>query len=235
MSRRPAVVLLHAGIADSTMWDEHVGPLREAGYEVLTPDVTGDWNDVLKVLDSNGIERAALVGNSFGGSVALRAAATAPDRVSALVLVSAAVQDREPSPDLVAAWEAEEAALEKDGMDAAAEAVAEAWTRPGPVRERVRVMQRRLYERGGPGAPDLPDPIEEDPSILTRLDMPALVIAGEHDMVDFRADAERIAAALPNARHVVIEGAGHLAPLETPDVFRKLLLDQLALALGGGS
>jgi hypothetical protein len=31
----PAVVLLHAGVADATMWDEHVGPLREAGVEVL--------------------------------------------------------------------------------------------------------------------------------------------------------------------------------------------------------
>ena len=228
-----AVVLLHAGVADSSMWDDHVGPLREAGYQVLTPEVTGNWNDVVALLDSEGIERAALVGNSFGGAVALRVAAVAPERVSVLVLVSAPpADDAEPSDELEAAWEAEERALEDDDLDAAVEAVAEAWTRPGPVRERVCVMQRRLYQTGGPEVPDLPDPLENDPSILGRLDIPALVIAGEHDMVDFRDGAERIAAALPNARHVVIEGAGHLAPMETPEEFRKLLLDELALALG---
>lgn len=224
------VVLLHAGVADASMWDEHVGPLREAGYTVLTPEVTGNWNDVVALLDSEGIERAALVGNSFGGAVALRVAAVAPERVSALILVSAPPPDGEPSEELEAAWEAEERGMKDVGPDAAADAVAEAWTRPGPVRERVRVMQRRLYETGEPEVPDMPDPVEDDPSILTRLDMPALVIAGEHDMVDFIEGAERIAAALPQARHIVIEGAGHLAPLETPEEFRKLLLDQLALA-----
>ena len=227
----PAVVLLHAGIADSTMWDEHVGPLREAGYRVLTPEVSGNWNDVLTLLDSEGIERAALVGNSFGGAVALRAAAVAPERVWALVLVSAPPPDGEPSDRLEAAWEAEERAMKETGPDAAAEAVAEAWTRPGPVRERVRVMQRGLYESGEPHPPDLPDPVE-DLSALERLEIPTLVAVGEHDMVDFIEGAERMAAALPQARHVVIEGAGHLAPLETPEEFRRLLLDQLALALG---
>jgi pimeloyl-ACP methyl ester carboxylesterase len=229
---RGAVVLLHAGVADSTMWDEHVGPLRAAGYEVLTPEVTGDWNDVIRLMDSEGIDKAALVGNSFGGAVALRVAAVAPERVSLLVLVSAPPPDGEPSDVLKAAWEAEGRALEEGDVDAAVEAVAEAWTRPGPVRDRVRVMQRRLFETGGPEVPDQADPVEDDPSILERLDVPALVAVGEHDMVDFREAAERMAAALPRAHHVVIEGAGHLAPLETPEEFRQLLLDELALALG---
>jgi pimeloyl-ACP methyl ester carboxylesterase len=224
---RGVVVLLHAGVADSTMWDEHVRPLREAGYEVLAPEVTGNWNDVVALLDSRGIERAALVGNSFGAAVALRVAAVAPERVSALILVSCPAPDLEPSAELEAAWAAEEGALEEGDVEAAVEAVVQAWTRPGPVRERVRVMQRGLYESGGPEVPDMPDPVEDDPSILERLDVPALVAVGEHDMVDFRVGAERMAKALPRARHVVIEGAGHLAPMETPEEFRQLLLDEL--------
>ena len=54
--------------------------------------------------------------------------------------------------------------------------------------------------------------------------MPALVAAGEHDLIDFREGAEGIAEALPGARLELIEGAGHLAPLETPEAFRRLLL-----------
>jgi pimeloyl-ACP methyl ester carboxylesterase len=43
------------------------------------------------------------------------------------------------------------------------------------------------------------------------------VAVGEHDKPDFRAIAERLARELPNAELVVIEGAGHLPPLERPE------------------
>ena len=48
--------------------------------------------------------------------------------------------------------------------------------------------------------------------------------AGERDKLDFRRGAELMARALPAARHAVIKGAGHLAPLETPEAFRELVL-----------
>src|SRR5438309_5714570 len=97
----PAIVLLHAGIADRTMWSEHLGPLASAGYRVIAVDLPGfgearvvageqaPWTDVLRTMDELSVERAALVGNSFGGAVALRAALVEPARVSELVMVSA--------------------------------------------------------------------------------------------------------------------------------------------------
>jgi pimeloyl-ACP methyl ester carboxylesterase len=54
--------------------------------------------------------------------------------------------------------------------------------------------------------------------------MPALVAAGEFDLPDFRTGAEDLARLLPRARREVIPGAGHLAPLETPELFRELVL-----------
>src|SRR2546423_163807 len=92
----PAVVLLHAGIADRSMWSEHLDPLAAAGLRVLAFDLPGfgdapvapgpqaPWNDVLGALNELGIGEAALVGNSFGAAVALRVAVTAPDRVREL-------------------------------------------------------------------------------------------------------------------------------------------------------
>ncbi|MGH9062285.1 MAG: alpha/beta fold hydrolase [Acidimicrobiales bacterium] len=60
------------------------------------------------------------------------------------------------------------------------------------------------------------------------------MLAGEHDMPDFRDAALRLSATLPQARHLVLEGADHLAPLETPVAFRTLLLDFLSAAPESG-
>jgi pimeloyl-ACP methyl ester carboxylesterase len=243
----PAVVLLHAGVADRGMWSEHLEPIAAPGYRVLALDLPGfgtppasegsgaPWTAVLQTMDTCGIDRAALVGNSFGGAVALRAAVVARSRISALVLVSAPPPGLMPSPQLQAAWEAEESALERGDIAAAVEAVVSAWTlpdSPASVRERVAAMQRRAFELQAAGAsegeaPEAPDPLEDDPDVLAGLDIPALVAAGDRDMPDFRDGAELMAGALPRARHVVIEGAGHLAPLETPEEFRRLVLDFL--------
>jgi pimeloyl-ACP methyl ester carboxylesterase len=183
-------------------------------------------------MDEMGIERAALVGNSFGAAVALRVALVSPERVSALVLCSTDAPGSEPSPALKAAFEAENAALERGDTEAAVEAVVAAWTLPDApqaLRERVAAMQRRTFELQDEDAmpPEAPDPAEEDPAALERLDVPTLVVVGDRDKPDYVDGAEVLARTLPRARHVVIEGAGHLPPLETPETFRELVLDFL--------
>jgi pimeloyl-ACP methyl ester carboxylesterase len=227
----PAVVLLHAGVADRTMWAEHLQPLADAGRRIVAVDLPGfgeapeppllqPWDDVLETMDALGVERATLVGNSFGAAVALRVAALAPERVAALVLVSPPPREWDPSPQLQAAWDAEEAALKRGDVDGAAAAVAEAWA-PARLRERVAAMQRRALEtQMAAGEPEeAPDPLEG-----RRLEpVPAVIAVGEHDMPDFHAAAEAWGAELPHARRVTIAGAGHLAPLEQPEAFRELL------------
>jgi pimeloyl-ACP methyl ester carboxylesterase len=71
-------------------------------------------------------------------------------------------------------------------------------------------------------------PIEGDPEGLAHLDIRTRATAGELDLPDLRDGAEALARALARTRHLVIEGAGHLAPLETPEAFRKLLLSFLS-------
>jgi 3-oxoadipate enol-lactonase len=240
----PAVVLLHAGIADRTMWSELLPEVAAAGFRVVAVDLPGfgeaavapgeqaPWADVLATMDALRIDRATLVGNSFGGAVALRVAVVAPERVAALVLVSAPAPALEPSAELEAAWSEEEAALERGDVEGAVRAVVDAWTQPGApadLRDRVADMQRRAFElqAAAGDVAEAPDPLDEDPGALARLGMPALVMSGEADMRDFRTGAEALARALPDARLASIEGAGHLAPLEAPERFRALLLDML--------
>lgn len=236
----PALVLLHAGLADRSMWDPHLDALAATGLRVIALDLPGfgdapvvpgeqaPWIDVLATLDALGVEQAALVGSSFGGAVALRAAAVHRGRFWALVLVSAPAPGLEPSPQLEAVWAEEDAALAAGDLDAAAETVAATWLQPGAplaLRDRVAGMQRRaleLQQLGGP-QPEARDPLA-DPDDLTHVRVPTLVLCGEHDLPDFREGARLLVRLLPDARREVIDGAGHLAPLETPAAFEAALL-----------
>jgi pimeloyl-ACP methyl ester carboxylesterase len=236
----PAVVLLHAGVADRSMWADLLPVLASAGYRAIAIDLPGfgeapaapglaPHDAVIGAMDVLGVGRAVLVGSSFGGAVALRVAAVAPQRVAALMLISAPPPDLEPSEALQAAWEEEEGALERGDVEAAVDAVVRAWTLPGApaeLREHVAAMQRRIFElQLAAGEDEEPeDPLEARPEALDLIDVPAVVAAGERDMVDFQEGAERTGGRLPNARTVVIAGAGHLAPLEQPARFQELLL-----------
>lgn len=237
----PAIVLLHAGVADRSMWDDHVAPLAAAGFRVLAVDLPGfgdavlpagpetPWLDVLATLDELGIDQATVVGNSFGAAVALRAAILAPERFTRLALVSPPPLGGDPSPELAAAWTAEEAAIERGDLDAAVQSVLDAWLLPGSspaLRERVATMQRRAFEMQA-GAPPEPDPFDdptEQPDAFARLTMPTLITVGAHEFIDFTHAAAALAKAIRGSRLETLAGAGHLAPLETPEEFRELLL-----------
>jgi pimeloyl-ACP methyl ester carboxylesterase len=238
------VLLLHAGVADRSMWREHLDWLAEAGFRAVALDLPGfgeavvadglqaPWNDVLEALKRLAVARAVLVGNSLGAAVALRAAAVAPSAVSALVLISPPPLEPHPSPALRAAWDAENTALKRGDIDAAVAAVVAAWTQPHApeaLRDRVASMQRRAFELqvAAGEVQEAPDPLELHPEILADLQIPVLLATGEDDMVDFRDSAEQLAAVLPLAQLALIRGAGHLAPLEAPDEFKQLLLDFL--------
>ena len=247
----PPVVLLHAGIADRRMGSEHLDPLAQAKLRVVALDLPGfgeappaagedaPWNDVIATLEELEIERATLVGNSFGGAVALRVAAVAPRRVEGMVLVSAAVPGVEPSAALRSAWGAEEDALESGDLEGATQAVLEHWLppdAPDEVRARIEEMQRRAFELqlAGEEAPEAEDPLEEGLAPLAANPTPTLALVGERDMEDFHAGAELLTQVLPEVHRVVVPGVAHLAPLEAPEAFRELVLGFVARARAAG-
>jgi pimeloyl-ACP methyl ester carboxylesterase len=242
----PPVLLLHAGIANRQMWDEHLEPLAANGYRVVALDLPGfgearggsaptaHWDDVVETMAALEIERAALVGNSFGGAVALRVAALHPERVAALVLFSApGVPEPDPSAELLAAWGAEEDALAAGDVERAVEATVSAWVGPhasDEMRHRIASMQRRNYEgRMGQEITFATDLLETDPGLLKHVSCPALLAVGEDDLPDYRAAVSDLAEKLPQATSTAsIPRCGHLAPLEAPEEFRRLLVEYLA-------
>jgi 3-oxoadipate enol-lactonase len=239
------LVLLHAGVADRSMWAEHLQPLADEGFRVVAFDMPafGDapvntesdapWLDVLSSIEALGLDAVTIVGVSWGGAVAQRVAVLAPQLVAGLVLVSSVVPGLEPSPQLLAAAEAEDAAIEAEDIDGVVNAALDSWLLADPtpqLRERVGAMHRHTMElqlaieEPPPGA----DPVGEDADVLRSIEAPTLVLVGEYDMSDFHDSAQELERLLPNAERAVIADAGHLAPLERPQEFRDLLLSFLA-------
>ncbi len=225
------------------MWREHLEPLAATERRVIAFDLPGfggaeiqpgeqaAWRDVLESMDELRIERADLVGSSFGAAVALRVALVAPTRVTRLFLSSAPSPEVEPSAELQRAWASEEQALQRGDVEAAVEAILEAWlpTNASPaLRERVAIMQRRAFQlQQDAAAPEAADPLEEDPGLQERIEVPALVVAGQYDMSDFVVGAEALASAMPHCGAAQMRGVGHLAPIEAPTEFLSLVLDFL--------
>ena len=241
----PAVVLVHEGICDSRMWDrEWRGwsgefrllrvDLRGFGSSPLEPGPFAHARDLIEAIDAHGLERAALLGVSLGGRVALEVALARAELVSALVLVAPGLPGHEWSQELRDAWAEEGTAFEAGDLDGAVEATLRTWV-DGPrrrpedvdpqVRARVGEMQRRAYE--------LAEGIEEDEEELLVDDLaqklgevgaPTLVLVGDEDQPDMHAIAERLAREIPGARLERIEATAHVPSLERPREFDELVL-----------
>jgi 3-oxoadipate enol-lactonase len=153
-----------------------------------------------------GNEPAAIVGNSYGGFVALDFAARRPELVEKLVLLDAPLMDHDFSREFMEYVEEEERLLDAGDTDGVVELNLRFWC--PVIADRVRPMVPGTLEYENE---ELPNPD------LGAIQVPTLVGVGEHDKPDFRAIAERLARELPNAELVVIEGAGHLPPMEAPE------------------
>ncbi|KOX26619.1 alpha/beta hydrolase [Streptomyces sp. NRRL F-6491] len=240
------VVLLHSGVCDRRMWDVPFSALAEAGHRVVRCDLRGfgetpvdaphtHAEDVRDLLDHLGADRAAVVGSSFGGEVALEFAARHPGRVSALALLGSGLPGREPGEELRAWGDREDALLDAGDVDAAVELNVGTWLGPeaGPeARALVREAQRHAFDVRL-AAPEEYGPV--DPGVtrdeIARVRVPALVAVGAHDLPDFRAVADELTRLLPAARRVDLDWAGHLPALERPEETARLLTGFLAEAL----
>ncbi|WBP86063.1 alpha/beta fold hydrolase [Kitasatospora cathayae] len=234
----PAVLLLHSSVCDRRMWDPQWQALLDAGHRVVrcdfrgygeTPLADGPYGaaaDVLALLDHLGIRSTALIGASYGGRIALTAAALRPEAVTALALLGAGRPGHEPTETLLAFGAQEDELLEAGEVEAAVELNVRTWLGPEAdeeTRELVRRMQRHNFEvqleaTGGPDKEDVD---------LTRVTAPTLAVSGAHDLPDFRRIAAELPALLPNARHLELPWAGHLPNLERPEEVTALLTDFL--------
>ena len=245
----PPVVLLHAGLTDSRLWEPQLRSFPQS-HSVLRVDLPGFGNSPLEtnpvsfrgavrdVMDAEGIDRAAVVGVSLGGNTALGFTLESPERVSALVLVGAGLPDHEWSEEVTSFFADEEAALERGDVDAAVDANLRMWL-SGPrrnlndmdpaMRELVDEMQRQAF-RQQKGRDDVRMLRLEPPESerLGEVKVPTLVVTGDEDVNDIHRIADRLATGIPGAERATIAGAAHLPNLERPEEFDRIVLDFLS-------
>ncbi|RPF26681.1 alpha/beta fold hydrolase [Georgenia muralis] len=239
-----AVLLLHAGVADRRMWDRQRDVLVAAGLRVVRADLPGfggtpaaaqDYDEAAEVLGLMDVAvgrgtRFAVVGASYGGSVALALAARWPERVGALVLLCPAADLLEPGPDLRLVWRREAELLQAGDVDGAVALNVATWLGPeagDDARTLVAAMQRRAFDlQALVGAEPVKVPVD-----LATVTAATLVLAGGRDLPEFRAVARAVSAAVPGAELVELPWAGHLPTLERPDeaamAVRDFLIDRM--------
>jgi pimeloyl-ACP methyl ester carboxylesterase len=232
----PALVLVHAGVADARMWARQVDELAR-DHRVITVDLRGygetpveaaakysDAGDLLAVLDELGVERVEAVGASYGGYVVQQAASRQPERFSRLVLICAPTDNVQPTEDLRAVWSEENQLLEAGDVDAATDLMVRSWIGPDAddeARELLRVMQRRAYELQLPAGDVDNEEYEVEPE---KIGAPVRLITGAQDFAWFGSCAAYLAERLPNVERIDLPWAGHLPTLERPSEALGLIL-----------
>ena len=233
------VLLLHPGIGDSRSWASQVEALSEAGHRPIAPDLPGYGTEPLRASRLSYVEHvatlldgpAAVVGCSLGGRIALELTVERPELVERLVLVNAALPGWKWSQEVQAANQAEDAALDRGDLAAAA-ATNLIWLGPNAssdVRDLVLEMVTRSFELQLPVYEEV-EAVPVEPPVDERLGeirVPTLVVVGGDDVPDMAEIAQLLVAGIPDARSATIEGSGHVPSLERPEELNRLLLDFL--------
>jgi pimeloyl-ACP methyl ester carboxylesterase len=234
VAERERVVLLHSSLGDSRLWSRQVELLRDR-YDVVAPDLPGHGEEPMPTEPFSFVDRVAallpatLVGNSFGGGIALRTALAHPDGVPKLMLVAAGMPDHDWGQALRDYWAREEELWDAGDFDGATQLNLDFWVAP-EHHDEVRPQQRRAFELQS--AHDEPEVRWPELPPLSELRAETLVVVGDRDQPDFTAIGERIVREAPRARLEVVEGAGHLVALDRPDELNRLLLEFLEHGIG---
>ena len=234
--RGEPVVLLHGWGASSQSLAPLCGALADA-FRILAVDLPGfGWSQapptawgtaeyaghVERLLQEAGVGRAALVGHSFGGRIAIALAARQPARVSRLVLVaSAGIRPRRRAGYYVRV--------------AAAKLARRFFSLPGWGATGERIIEKvsgrfgsRDYRAAGPMRPTLVKVVNEDLTpLLPAIQAPTLILWGDQDQEVPRSAMEIMADRIPRSRLVVFGGAGHFPFLDVPEKFCGMVKDFL--------
>jgi 3-oxoadipate enol-lactonase len=240
-SGAPVVVLSNSLGTTWDMWEPQLPALNEQ-FAVLRYDHPGHGHGrgdpaansiealgraVLGMLDERGLERVSYCGLSLGSAVGAWLAINAPERIDRLVLACTSTRfgTRE-------GWLARAATVRADGVEAIADAVLQLWFTPDTHAHEpdlVRSYRAMMVSAEPEGYAACCEALAawEPGDALGAIGAPTLVLAGSEDTATPPDGCEAVARCIPGARLRVLAGAGHLANLEQPGAFDRLLLGHL--------
>lgn len=235
------IVFLHAFPLNRTMWAQQEAALL-SHYRIITIDLRGHgesdaplWHysldqaaeDVRALLDQLSIAQALFVGLSMGGYILLAFYRKYADRVRGMVLADTRAQADTPE-GRVGRFQMAQIAY-KQGPSAIADVMIPKLLSPTTIQTRPEIVQqvRTMIEGNQISgiAGNLMAMAERPDSIplLKQIACPTQIIVGELDQATPPADAKLMAEQIPHARLAIIPNAAHLANLEQPEAFTRLI------------
>ena len=247
------LVLNHGGLVDHHLWDSQSEEFARH-FKVIRYDIRGFGDsgllksgmepysmerDLHSLLQFLGIEKTYVLGLSLGGTLAIDFTLQYPEMVDALITVGSGLSGYEwgePDQELMEKFAAMDEAFKSGDIARSVEISLQLWT-DGPyrtpqqvnprVRERVRAMTTRNYERG-----DDEDvrPQEMEPPAAGRLSeihVPTLIIVGGQDTEAILTIADTLEKSIAGAKRVVIPGAAHHPNMEKPEEFNHVVIEFL--------
>lgn len=222
----PTVILLHGGLGHGGNWGAQVPTLLAAGYRVLLIDSRGHGSstrddrpytyelmasDVVAVMDTLAIAKAAFVGWSDGACIALVLAMKAPLRANGVFFFGC---NMDPS----GTREIDESdPLLGRCFSRHAKDYARLSATPDAFDDFVAAVSQMMKTEPNYTAAD-----------LARVTVPVAIVQSERDEFIKREHAEYLARSIPGARFILLEGVSHFAPLQRPDLFNDTVLAFLA-------
>lgn len=244
------LLLIHAFPLNRAMWNQQITDLSDQ-FLVIAPDIRGFGQselgdvpisldqyaaDLVALLDHLGIGRVAVAGLSMGGYIAFALLRAAPGRISKLILADTRAeadteegrQTREQNAQLA----------EREGVPALVTQMLPKLLAPdadATVQAQVRQIASANGAAGVAAALRAMAARPDATAHLGTTDIPALIIVGSADALTPLEAAQAMYRALPAARIVTIDGAGHLSNLEQPAAFTSTIRRFLAPAEQFGS
>lgn len=232
---RPPLLLLHSGVADSTLYDDiwtdlaaHARLIRY-DYRAFgrSSEATEEWSvvgDTLTVLDSLGVGLAHLVGTSMGGGGALDLAVLHPERVASITLLCPGISGAELPDDAETDAEFETAGDDPEAMIAL---MARLWAASGHEPRVIDLVSRAVQAMPNAREFEIDAPPTYDR--LSEITVPVTMVIGGRDYPGLVATDHAAAALIPGCRVVELPDADHYPSIREPQTVLRLILETACL------
>lgn len=235
----PWIIFSNSLLTNISMWDDQTAELKKT-HRVLRYDQRGHGGtqatdgkysfamltaDVIALMDALAIKRAHFAGISMGGMTALFLAQKHPDRFDRILACDCGPAS---TPASAQQWTERIELASGKGMDALADVTIPRWFPPefvatkAPVLDKVRGMINATPLKGFAGCAAALSDYDLKPG-LGGIKNPTLLVCGTKDATF--PGMKQINEAVPGAKLVELDGAGHLSNLEQPSAFTKAIAD----------
>ena len=214
----PSVAMIPGFMLDETLWNDFRNYLPQ-DWPVYTASL-GDGptiRDMARRIAESLPQRFVLIGFSLGGYIARQLAADYPERVEALILVASSLRE-DTQQQKKTKLQAVQALTPERFRGLSNGTIAQSLHPDNAANKALVSIIKEMSFRLGYQALATQSALDRSQVPATTIHCPTLVIASTNDAMRSLEEAKELLAAIPNSELEVIEGCGHMIPLEQPKV-----------------